>query len=70
MTRAQKASQPVNALRIKAVGGLVEQQEFRVTKQRGRQPKPLSHPQRVRLHPSVGGRFKVDEFEYLLHPAS
>ena len=57
----QEIPEPVNACGVKPVGGLVQQQQLGVTEQRSRQPEALSHPQRVRRHQGVGGRFKLDE---------
>ena len=47
--RAQEVAQPAHALRVEAVGGLVEDQQLRVAEQRRREPQPLAHAQRVAL---------------------
>ena len=44
---AQEVAQPADALRIEAVGGLVEDQHLRVAEQRGGEPEPLAHAERV-----------------------
>ena len=45
--RAQEVAQPADALRVEAVGGLVEHEHPRVAEQRRRQAEPLAHAERV-----------------------
>ena len=41
--RAQEVAQPADALRVQAVGRLVEHEHRRVAEQRGGEPEPLAH---------------------------
>ena len=52
---AQQVAQPADALRVEAVGRLVEDQHLRVAEQRRGEPEPLAHPSRVAAHAAVGG---------------
>ena len=51
---AQEVAQPADALRVQAVGGLVEDQHPRIAEQRGRQAEPLAHAERVAARAPVG----------------
>jgi len=66
---AQEAAQPVDALRIEAVGGFVQDQHRRVAKQRGCQREPLPHAQREAAHPPIRRPGEGHLGEYLVHPA-
>ena len=61
--RAQEVPQPADALRVQAVGGLVEHQHLRVADQRGREAEPLAHAQRVAARAPVGRVRERDELE-------
>ena len=52
--RAQEVAQPADALRVEAVRGLVEHEHARVAEQRGREPEPLAHAERVAARAAVG----------------
>jgi hypothetical protein len=62
----QEVPQPANALRVKPVGRLVEDQQLRVAKQRCREPESLAHPQRVPLDAPVGGVAEVHQAQHLV----
>ena len=64
---AQEVAQPADALRVEAVGGLVEDQHARVAEQRRRQPEPLAHAERVLAGAPAGGALELDEPEHLVH---
>jgi hypothetical protein len=64
---AQKAAQPADALRVEAVGRLVEEQHVRVAEQRTRDRQPLPHAERIRLHALVRRAGQVDDLEQLVH---
>ena len=59
----------MDALRIEAVGGLVEDEHPRVTEQRRCETEPLAHPEREPLHPPIGGVTEADLLEDLGDPA-
>ena len=63
----EQATQPGHALRVEAVGRLVENEDLRVTQERGGQAEALTHAQRVTAHPpdSVGGQ--ADLIEHIVH---
>ena len=52
--RAQEVAQPADALRVQAVGRLVEHEHARVAEQRRRQAEPLAHAERVAAGAPVG----------------
>ena len=54
--------------RVKAVGGLVEDQHLRIAEQRVGDPEPLAHAERV-LRDALArrARVEVDELEHLIH---
>ena len=64
--RAQEVAQPADALRVQAVGGLVEHQHARVAQQGGREAEPLAHAERVAARPPVGRVREVDELQQLV----
>ena len=64
---AQEVAQPADALRVEPVRRLVEHEQLRVAEQRGREPEPLAHAERVALHPPSGRILELDEAEHLLH---
>ena len=57
---AQQRAEFPDAGRVHAVGGFVEQQQRRQPQQRDRQPEPLPHALRVRLHLAVGDLVQRD----------
>ena len=52
---AQEVAEPADALGVEAVSGLVEDQQLGVSEQRGRQPEPLPHPERVAADTAATG---------------
>ena len=52
--RAQEVAQPADALRVEAVRRLVEHEHARVAEQRGREPEPLAHAERVAAGAPLG----------------
>ena len=65
---AQQAAQPVDALGVEPVGGLVQDQGLRVAEQRGGQCEPLPHALGVAAGPAVRGAAEPDQLEHLLDP--
>ena len=67
---ADQAAQPVHALGVEAVGGLVEDQHLGVAEQRLRDAEALAHAERVVAHPAVGLVVgEADQLEHLLDAA-
>jgi hypothetical protein len=66
---AQEVAQPAYALRVEAVGGLVEHERARVAQQRPGQAQPLAHAERVALHSPPAGAVQLNEPEHLVDPA-
>ena len=64
--RAQEVAQPADALRVEAVGGLVEHQHARVAEQGGGEPEPLAHAERVAAGAAVRRVREPDELEQLV----
>ena len=64
----QQIAQPAHPLRVEAVGRLVEDQDPRLAEQRRGQRQPLPHPQRVALHPPLGGAGQLDHLQHLVDP--
>ena len=62
----RKSAQPADALRIEAVGRLVEDQDARVAEQRRGEPEPLAHAERVLARAPVGGVRELDERQDLV----
>ena len=61
---AQQPAHPAHALRIEAVGGLVEDQDLRVAEQRVGEPEALAHAERVLADPPPGRRLvEADELQ-------
>ena len=61
---AQQSAHPAHALRIEAVGGLVEDQHLRVAEQRVGEPEALAHAERVLADPPSRSRLvETDEFQ-------
>ncbi len=52
----EQLPQPLDALRVEPVGGLVEDQRVRIAEQRGRQAEPLPHAEREGLRLLLGHR--------------
>ena len=65
--RAQELADLLDARRIEAVGGLVQDQELGILEQRLGQPEPLAHPERVGLHEVVGPLGQPHPVERPLH---
>jgi len=64
---AQQATHPADAGRVKAVGRLVQDQDLRLTDQRGRDAQPLAHAEGVVADPP--GRLlrrQADQLQHLL----
>src|SRR4051812_37322713 len=60
----KQAAHPAHALRVEAVGGLVEDQYLRVAEQRMGEPEALAHAERVLADPSPRRRLvETDEFQ-------
>src|SRR2546421_554549 len=62
----EEVAHPADALRVQAVGRLVEDEHLRVAEQRGRDPEALAHPQRVSLELALRGRGEADDLQYLV----
>ena len=58
----------MDARRVQAVCGLVEQQQVRVSQQRGGEAEPLAHPERIRPHRPGPGVLELDKAEELVDP--
>ena len=67
--RDEDVAQPAHALRVQAVGGLVEHEDLRVAEQRGRQREALAHAHRVALHAAVARRRELGHVEHLVDAA-
>ena len=52
--RPQEVAQPADALRIEAIGRLIQDQRLRVAEEGGGEIESLLHAERVRLHPPPG----------------
>ena len=65
--RAQEVAQPAHTLRVEPVRRLVEDQQLGVAEQRGRQPEPLAHPERVPLDAPARRRVELDQAQHLVH---
>ena len=63
---SQEVPQPADALRVEAVGGLVEHQDPRIAEQRRREAEPLAHAERVAARAPVAGVLERDQLEQLL----
>ncbi len=57
-----------DAVRVQAVGGLVEDQQVGGREQRAREPQPLAHAQRVGAHRAAVDAGEPDPLEGLPHP--
>ena len=64
--RDEDVAQPAHALRVQAVGGLVEHEDLRVAEQRGAEREALAHAHRVALHAAVAGGRQLDHVEHLV----
>ncbi len=53
--------------RIQAVGGFVQDQERRILEEGGRDPEPLLHPERVRLHGILRAIGEAHPFQHARH---
>ncbi len=58
---AQQRAEVLDACRVEAVGGLVEDEEPRLAEERQRQRQPLAHAERVGAHEAVGVGGQLDE---------
>ncbi len=66
---AQHPAHPVDAGRVEAVDGLVEDQDRRVAEHRVGDAEALAHAEGVVAHPALGlGAVEADELEHLLDP--
>ena len=65
----EELAQPVDALGVEAVGGLVEDEHLGFAQQGGGQTEALAHPEREALDPPVAGVGEADQVEHLVHPA-
>jgi hypothetical protein len=65
---AQEVAQPADALRVQAVGRLVEHEHPRVAQQGGRQAEPLAHAERVAAGAAIGRVAQRDQLEQLVRP--
>ena len=65
---AEQVAQPPDALRVQAVGGLVQDQHGRVAEQRGGQAEPLPHAQGVAAGPLPGRMLQADRGQQLAGP--
>ena len=66
---AEQLAEPADALRVEAVGRLVEDQHLRVAEQRGGDRQPLAHAHRVALHAPVRRVLQLHEVEQLVDAA-
>ena len=64
--RLEQVAHPADALRVEPVGRLVEDQHPRVADQRGGDPEPLLHAQRVTLELALGRRLEPDQLQHLV----
>ena len=64
----QQLADLVDALRVQAVGRLVEHQQLGTAQQRAGQPEPLPHAQRVRLHRPAADAGQPDLLQHLVDP--
>ena len=64
---AQEVAQPADALRVQAVGGLVEHEDLRIAEQGRGEPEPLAHAGRVAAGAPVARAAELDEVEHLVH---
>ena len=64
--RTEEAAQPVHALGVEAVGGLVEDQHLRVAEQGARQAEPLAHAEREALDAPVADVAEPDQLQHLV----
>ena len=65
---AQQPAQPADAVRVEAVGRLVEDEDARVAEQRGGQAEALPHAEGVAAHLAPAGVAQPDEVEHLVGP--
>jgi len=65
---ADQAAQPVDALRVEAVGRLVQDQDVGVAQQGGGQAEALAHPEREAPDPPAGGRGQPRLLQDLVDP--
>ena len=65
---AEQVAQPPDALRVQAVGGLVEDQHGRVAEQRGGQAEPLPHAEGVAAGALPGGMLQAYRGQQLAGP--
>ena len=63
---AQEVAQPADALRVQAVGGLVEDEDLGVAEQRGGEAQALAHPGRVAARAPIGRVAHLDEVQHLV----
>ena len=68
--RAQEVAQPAHAFRVEPVRRLVEHEQLRLAEQRGGEPEPLPHAERVALDAPVGGRRRARRAAAPRRPAS
>ena len=66
---AQQGTEPVDAFRVEAVGGLVEDEDLRVAHERGGEGESLAHPEGELPDSAIGGRGQVDDVEHLVDPS-
>ena len=66
--RAEEVAEPADPLRVEPVRRLVEDEHLRVAEERGREPEPLAHPERVALRAPTRGAGQLDEVEQLVDP--
>ena len=66
--RAQEVAQPAHAFRVEPVCRLVEDQQLGVAEQRGGEPEPLAHAERVPLDAAASRRVELDQPQHLLDP--
>src|SRR5213595_3194414 len=60
---SQEVAQPADALGIKAVRRLIEDQDSRIAHQRGREPQSLVHSERETADFAVSGVTQLDEVQ-------
>jgi hypothetical protein len=66
---AKQVAEPHDALRVEAVGGLVEDQDARVTQQRSGESEPLPHAEGEAADVAFGGTGQPDQLEDLVAPS-
>ena len=65
---ADEGPQPLDALRVEAVGRLVQDEDLWIPEQGRGQLQPLPHAQRELAHPTPGHVGQADQVEGLVHP--